>query len=73
MHKNVEDDYEERKRKLVEELKIGRDKLKSRRTKAASGNSHPRNNTSEPQNTVMKESVKKRKALGWTHFSTKEK
>ena len=67
MHQTVEDDYEERKRKLVEELQKGRERVKSRKTKAASNNSHS-------QNTVKKESVKKRKiTLGWMHYSTKEK
>jgi len=76
MHQNVEDDYGERKRKLVEGLKKGRDRVKSRKTKAAtcSINSHSRINTSKPQNKVKKESVKKRKiTLGWMHYSTKEK
>jgi len=74
MHQNVEDDYEDRKRKLVEGLKKGRERVKSRKTKAASINSHSRINTSKPQNKVKKESVKKRKiTLGWMHYSTKEK
>ena len=61
MHQTVEDDYEERKRKLVEELQKGRERVKSRKTKAASSNTLS-------QNTVKKESVKKRKiTLGWMH------
>jgi len=48
--------------------------VKSRKTKAASSNSHSGINTFEPQNKVKKESVKKRKiTLGWMHYSTKEK
>ena len=42
--------------------------------KAANCNRHSGNNISGAQNTVKKESVKKRKiTLGWVHYSTKEK
>ena len=69
-HQNVDDSFEERKRKLFEELNKGREKVKSRKTSASSNSSHARNNASEPQ----KDRVKKRKiTFGWMHYSSKEK
>ena len=74
MHQNVDNDFEERKRKHVEELKKGREKVKSMKTETAGGassnSSLSRNNASEPQ----KDRVKKTKiTFGWMHYSSKEK
>lgn len=69
VHQNVDDDYEERKRKLVEELKKGREKVKSRKTETAT-TSNSNHSTSEPQKRVKK---KRKITFGWTHYSSEEK
>lgn len=64
MHQKVGDDYEERKRKLVEERQRGREKVKSRKTeKASSSHGKEKDNTSELQKQAKKDGVKSKRSL----------
>ena len=73
-HDPKEEDYEDRKRKLVEELKKGREKGKHKKTEAANSVTNNLDSDSDQRATKGPSARKSRKiTLGWMHYSSKEK
>ena len=73
-HDPKEEDYEDRKRKLVEELKKGREKGKYKKTEAANSVTNNLDSDSDQRATKGPSARKSRKiTLGWMHYSSKEK